>query len=445
MYDNATRIVTFTPSIAPSEGSYLIYCSIHDTGIPSKSAYYSIPVQVQLYSDEGSPYLLILSPFVQNFTEKGQITIQMVYPFTQGLQLSDIKDIVVVHISPSQNSTDRDYTWYCESILESSLVVRVIFKDVLDLTDLDRLRINFNKNASGLYLNSINSAQLRVRMSKNFKIETQLPPQIQFEDNSNIYKISNSAGIGLKSVLYANFGMNLIMAASLQLLWGLINSLQLVVRTPLMGMKFPSHTKAFFSSFIMLTNFDILPSTNLNELVFGYDSAEYEENFSDLGYDSLNTVDNIGSFLYYLILILSIIILAKFTQLIGIQFSLQKLRARSEQILNTLVWNSVIRLCIETSLDLFISCLIRFKQVSQLLTNRANFQLSLPQFVNKQEQLIIDCKLRNAIRESRHEHCNRSGSPCRNRSELQYFHYYEQEMVKQALRIVSQSDLWITL
>ncbi|TNV85876.1 hypothetical protein FGO68_gene7100 [Halteria grandinella] len=247
----------------------------------------------------------------------------MGYPFIQDLQPSDIKNLIEVHVSPNHNSTDRDYTWTCESIQNSSFVIRVTFKEVLDLTDRDRLRLGF-KNASGFYLNSNNSAYLRVRLAKNFKIDKYVPPQKQLEDNSKINRIGNQAGIGLKSLLYANFGMNLIMAASMQLLWGLINSLQLVVRTPLMGMKFPSHTKAFFSSFVMLTNFDILPSSDLNELVFGFESDEYEDNYTDLGYDSLNTVDNIGSFLYYLILILSVIILAKITQLIGIEFSFHK-------------------------------------------------------------------------------------------------------------------------
>ncbi|TNV85993.1 hypothetical protein FGO68_gene6892 [Halteria grandinella] len=296
-----------------------MYCSIYDSGIPIKATHYSIPVNVQLFSDLGTSYLLVLAPFVSNFTENGLITVQMGYPFLPGLQAQDIKDLLEIHISPNPNSNDRDYTWSCEQILESSFVIRVLFKDVLDLTDRDRLRISF-KNASGFYLNSNNSAYLRVRLAKNFQIDKYVPSQKQFEDNANINRIGNQAGIGLKSILYANFGMNLIMAASMQLLWGLINSLQLVVRTPLMGMNFPSHTKAFFSTFVMLTNFDILPSTALNSLIFGFESVEYEENYTDLGYDSINTVDNIGSFLYYLILIFAMIFVAKVAQIIGIEF-----------------------------------------------------------------------------------------------------------------------------
>lgn len=55
---------------------------------------------------------------------------------------------------------------------------------------------------------------------------------------------------------------------------------------------------------ILLTNFDILPSGELNQLIFNFqDDIELNDRFTDLGYDSLNCVDNMGSFLYYLIIV----------------------------------------------------------------------------------------------------------------------------------------------
>ncbi|TNV85626.1 hypothetical protein FGO68_gene8554 [Halteria grandinella] len=303
---------------------YIMFCDVYDTGTPARATHYTIPVDVQLYSGEGSSNLLVLAPYISNFTEYGQVTIQMGYEFIQGLKESDIPNLLDISITLPPNPTQRSYTWYCESLLSTSFVLRLKFTEVLDLTEKDRVKIRF-KDIEKFYIDSNNNTgQVRVRLSKTFKIDMYLPKQLQIEENQNIQQASQQASIGLKSVMYANFGINLIMAASLQLLWGMINSLQLVVRTPLMGMKFPSHTKAFFSSFVMLTNFDILPSQELNEVVFGFESVEYEDNFTDLGYDSLNTVDNIGSFLYYLILIFSMIFLAQVVKIISTEFSIIK-------------------------------------------------------------------------------------------------------------------------
>jgi hypothetical protein len=75
-------------------------------------------------------------------------------------------------------------------------------------------------------------------MSPNFKIEVFIPPQI----NSNgIPNIIYAADIGFKAFIYANYGLNLLLGASMNLLWGLINSLQISVRSPLMTLRFPSH------------------------------------------------------------------------------------------------------------------------------------------------------------------------------------------------------------
>jgi hypothetical protein len=51
-------------------------------------------------------------------------------------------------------------------------------------------------------------------------------------------------------------------------LWSLINSLQICVRTPLMNIVFPDFCKSFFSVMFVVTNFDMIPSSYLNQLLF---------------------------------------------------------------------------------------------------------------------------------------------------------------------------------
>ena len=97
-----------------------------------------------------------------------------------------------------------------------------------------------------------------------------------------------------------------------------------------------------------------------------------------MGYDSINAIDNIGSFIYYLFLMLSFMILSQISYWFGSIFSIIRygqfdikwisLTNRAEKLLNYLTWNPILRLCIEASLDLFISALIRFKNVSLFIS-----------------------------------------------------------------------------
>ncbi|TNV85548.1 hypothetical protein FGO68_gene9769 [Halteria grandinella] len=319
-YDNETRVLTFAPSHVPYATLYSMFCKIYDTGTPAKMTSAALLITVTLYSPENFKNLLVLAPYISNFTQFGEVTIQMGYPFSTELKKEDINDLLEVWVGVFGGS-NKQFTWKCTKMMESSFMIQIRFQDVLDLSEKDFVSIKF-KEPEKFYATA--QSQVRVKLQKNFKIEMFVPAQQQIEDNEMIGRIGQQTSLGLKSFLYANFGMNLIMAASLQLLWGLINSLQLVVRTPLMGMKFPSNAKSFFSSFVLITNFDILPSQDLNTLFFNFNKVEYQDQFSDLGYDSVNAIDNMGSFLYYMILIISIVMIAHAFRLLGVSISHKK-------------------------------------------------------------------------------------------------------------------------
>jgi hypothetical protein len=60
----------------------------------------------------------------------------------------------------------------------------------------------------------------------------------------------------------------------MQFLWSLINSLQICVRSPLMSILFPDFCYSFFSTLFIVTNFDMIPSPYLNQLLFAQNGTE---------------------------------------------------------------------------------------------------------------------------------------------------------------------------
>ena len=85
-----------------------------------------------------------------------------------------------------------------------------------------------------------------------------------------------------------------------------------------MNLDFQPMSKKFFTSFVFVTNFDLLPSSDLNDLIVnGVNEKEFNERFSDLGYDSTYAYENIGSFLYYVLIILGFLFIALLSKMLS--------------------------------------------------------------------------------------------------------------------------------
>ncbi|TNV85627.1 hypothetical protein FGO68_gene8555 [Halteria grandinella] len=91
------------------------------------------------------------------------------------------------------------------------------------------------------------------------------------------------------------------------------------------------------------------------------------------------------------------------------------------------MWNSVIRLCIETSLDLFISCFIRFKQVSIVMC----------------EQIILAIKWTQLAFKYRHINRNWTLRFGRYGLNLQFGYHFQAVLVPQTCGQISILDLWL--
>ena len=67
----------------------------------------------------------------------------------------------------------------------------------------------------------------------------------------------------------ATIGINIVMAASLQLVWKMLGAIQLMVHLPMMGVSFPSNSAFVFNLIIDLANFKIIPTDKIISLISG--------------------------------------------------------------------------------------------------------------------------------------------------------------------------------
>ena len=102
----------------------------------------------------------------------------------------------------------------------------------------------------------------------------------------------------------ANFIANILMAVSLQELWGTLNILQLVLHTPLNQIKLTNVAFNFCNGLIEIVNFQIFSAAPLTEAIFGKtgfspDSQNpLNDRFGLLGYSQMNIIQNMDLSLY---------------------------------------------------------------------------------------------------------------------------------------------------
>lgn len=161
-----------------------------------------------------------------------------------------------------------------------------------------------------------------------------------------------------------NFFVNLVLSASLNLIWSMMNALQIIVHIPLANLAFPSNATAVSRIFLALANFDVLPHPALNALIFDFDETRKAEEvrFDVMGYGDINFILNSGTSFWLINLwaFLAVVsIISAFVKSFGNRFDAFR------NWLNSLVFfDLLIRIYLETYLELLVCSLINIKYMS---------------------------------------------------------------------------------
>jgi hypothetical protein len=97
----------------------------------------------------------------------------------------------------------------------------------------------------------------------------------------------------LDNTMVATIGANLILAGSLQKIWSLVNSLQLIMYFPLLNITFPTNAKYFYSIILPLSSLELIPQKYTTELFFTItEENDYPHNddFETMGYETHNAL-----------------------------------------------------------------------------------------------------------------------------------------------------------
>ena len=125
------------------------------------------------------------------------------------------------------------------------------------------------------------SKSSRQTIEDDFEVESEIPEQFT-EDRQSLIETLESAAEKLESsgtiLASSNAGIQIALSASLALVWGLINSLQLVAHFPLMVVQYPKNAEIYNNMLLTIATMDLIPddvSTAIKEDFFGvYENEE---------------------------------------------------------------------------------------------------------------------------------------------------------------------------
>ena len=79
-------------------------------------------------------------------------------------------------------------------------------------------------------------------------------------------------------------------------MWGLVNTLQIIVLTVLFDLKTPLNVRSVLIKILKLCNFDLFQTEKLYELIFDFTETQpFNDIFEEAEYDSSNYIQLIGT------------------------------------------------------------------------------------------------------------------------------------------------------
>ena len=174
------------------------------------------------------------------------------------------------------------------------------------------------------------------------------------------------------SVSSTSFVVNIVLASSLSLLWGLINALQLKTHFPLANIRFPNNAATWYGILYELATFDIVSTDELEALmVENVDQGDEEfvaeeilsDSMIDAGYDNADSVN--GSMMPFVFIGISFLC-ALLAYLITLMCKrVERVRSFAAAIVRRLIWNFYITTLLETMLETSISSAIRLYVINK--------------------------------------------------------------------------------
>ncbi|TNV87552.1 hypothetical protein FGO68_gene2096 [Halteria grandinella] len=297
---------------------------------------------------------------IKSISSNGEVVIGFNFPLVipEDISQIDMNSLLCILIPGDSidGGSNTILQWNMINFQERSITIKLNFTNPIGVSnsyERDKLEIKFNANSNIL---KEATTQKQVRITN--RLVKDIPRQLDDEDIATLLlqRQSQSIKAGATAFVMSNMVLNVVLASSLQYLWGMINVMQLIVHMPLMNLVFPANAVLFYNFIIDISNFDILPVDSMENKLFKFTDSPSQPWFEQLGYNQNPFLQNMGSMMIYVCVYLGLSLSVPFIGYIkGRNSILAKLYTYLRE---NFFFNSFLRLFLEGYMQFSICSLI---------------------------------------------------------------------------------------
>ena len=200
--------------------------------------------------------------------------------------------------------------------------------DLVSRFSLDRIAIDvqkemFEEEIRGLPEHSILYLD---QNREDFIFSRKVQPYVSSELVAQMQAITKGTENVLRSFFSANIAISFLSAGALQYLWGLINTLQMIVLTVLFQLDIPPNAEMVMEMILKMCSLEFVPTEEMLTAMFGFretqpfdlkvdsEGNEYSK-FADVGFDNSNFFLLLGAVFFVAVLYACLVALRKLTVL----------------------------------------------------------------------------------------------------------------------------------
>eukprot|EP00347_Sterkiella_histriomuscorum_P008749 403343900 len=204
------------------------------------------------------------------------------------------------------NGEKESCKYEIQSMSDQKLIIQLNFEDFTTISQtstLDKLKVKFKENY--LFQNRLQTQTIM----KDYEIEKDIPFQVSESMQEIFDKLGASSFNVISSFIGSSLIINLFLAQSLQYLWDMICSFQIITHLPLLTISTPANIQSFYGFIKDVSSDD------------EFEHQEYAHNsfFEGMGYETVSIIKNLGLIFYIFQVLIFFVVLERIANLIPIK------------------------------------------------------------------------------------------------------------------------------
>lgn len=207
------------------------------------------------------------------------------------------------------------------------LIIKLLFSEqslISESPDKDVIMVNILEPSlfkSAQTLKSIEETQF---LGSEPTLQRRVPQIVDPQIAQALDSATETAASSLTLISSSNLVITLILGASMQKLWGMIRSMQMIVMAALLRVPSPAHTFHFFVGCMTFAQMDVLDGSAWYPYVFEFTPSEpLNLNYEMMAMSTKNFIMNSASYLIYMVAIFVSILAKKYINQFLVKYGYQ--------------------------------------------------------------------------------------------------------------------------